>query len=242
MSQSVKPYKESKASKKEQVAQMFDNISHRYDFLNHFLSLGIDKIWRKKAVKLIKQQSPKYILDVATGTADFAIETISCSPITVTGVDISEGMLEKGRQKIKRKGLQEVVQLKYGDSEDLPFEDESFDAIIVGFGVRNFENLSLGLSEMKRVLKKNGQVAILELSKPKNFPIKQLYQFYFKVILPVVGRLFSKDSSAYTYLPDSVQAFPEGDEFGDILSSLGYNNVEIKPLSGGIATIYYAIK
>ena len=227
MSQSVKPYKESKASKKEQVAQMFDNISHRYDFLNHFLSLGIDKIWRKKAVKLIKQLSPKYILDVATGTADFAIETISCSPITVTGVDISEGMLEKGRQKIKRKGLQEVVQLKYGDSEDLPFEDESFDAIIVGFGVRNFENLSLGLSEMKRVLKKNGQVAILELSKPKNFPIKQLYQFYFKVILPVVGRLFSKDSSAYTYLPDSVQAFPEGDEFGDILSSLGYNNVEI---------------
>tara|TARA_B110000438_G_scaffold218790_1_gene211684 strand:+ start:824 stop:1552 length:729 start_codon:yes stop_codon:yes gene_type:complete len=242
MSDSVKPYKESSASKKEQVAQMFDNISHRYDFLNHFLSLGIDKLWRKKAVKLIRDSSPKQILDVATGTADFAIETLSCKPTNVIGVDISEGMLEKGRQKIKRKGLGDVIQLKYGDSENLPFEDDSFDAIIVGFGVRNFENLELGLNEMRRVLKKNGQVAILELSKPKKFPIKQLYLFYFKLILPVIGRLFSKDTSAYTYLPDSVNAFPEGDKFVSMLSDVGYNNVKSKLLSGGIATIYSAFK
>ena len=242
MSDSVKPYKESSASKKDQVAMMFDNISHRYDFLNHFLSLGIDRIWRKKAVKLIKGSNPKHILDVATGTADFAIETLSCKPVNVIGVDISEGMLEKGRQKIKRKGLEAVIQLKYGDSENLPFEDETFDAIIVGFGVRNFENLQLGLTEMRRVLKKNGQVAILELSKPKKFHIKQLYLFYFKLILPVIGRLFSKDSSAYTYLPDSVNAFPEGEKFVSILSSLGYNDVKSKILSGGIATIYYAFK
>ena len=242
MSDSVKPYKESSASKKEQVAQMFDNISHRYDFLNHFLSLGIDKLWRKKAVKLIRDSSPKQILDVATGTADFAIETLSCKPTNVIGVDISEGMLEKGRQKIKRKGLGDVIQLKYGDSENLPFEDDSFDAIIVGFGVRNFENLELGLNEMRRVLKKNGQVAILELSKPKKFPVKQLYLFYFKLILPVIGRLFSKDTSAYTYLPDSVNAFPEGDKFVSMLSDVGYNNVKSKLLSGGIATIYSAFK
>lgn len=242
MSDSVKPYKESSASKKEQVAQMFDNISHRYDFLNHFLSLGIDKLWRKKAVKLIRDSSPKQILDVATGTADFAIETLSCKPTNVIGIDISEGMLEKGRQKIKRKGLGDVIQLKYGDSENLPFEDDSFDAIIVGFGVRNFENLELGLNEMRRVLKKNGQVAILELSKPKKFPVKQLYLFYFKLILPVIGRLFSKDKSAYTYLPDSVNAFPEGDQFVSMLSDVGYNNVKSKLLSGGIATIYYAFK
>ena len=151
-------------------------------------------------------------------------------------------MLEKGRQKIKRKGLEEVIQLKYGDSENLPFEDDTFDAIIVGFGVRNFENLELGLNEMLRVLKKNGQVAILELSKPKKFPVKQLYLFYFKLILPVIGRLFSKDSSAYTYLPDSVNAFPEGDQFVSMLSNLGYNNVKSKLLSGGIATIYCAFK
>ena len=242
MSEIVKPYKESTASKKEQVAQMFDNISHRYDFLNHFLSLGIDNIWRKKAVKLIRASNPKQILDVATGTADFAIETLSCKPENVIGVDISEGMLEKGRQKIKRKKLDDVIQLKYGDSENLPFEDDTFDAIIVGFGVRNFENLQLGLNEMKRVLKKDGQVAILELSKPKKFPIKHIYLFYFKFILPVIGRLFSKDSSAYTYLPDSVNAFPEGDKFLSILNELGYKEVKLKPLSGGIATIYSAFK
>ncbi len=242
MSKIVKPYKESSATKKQQVAQMFDNISHRYDFLNHFLSLGIDRMWRKKAVKIISESNPKQILDVATGTGDFAIQTMSCNPDNVIGVDISEGMLAKGREKLVKKDLQKIIQLKYGDSEDLPFNENYFDAIVVGFGVRNFENLQKGLSEMLRVLKPKGKVAILELSKPKVFPIKQLYWFYFKFILPVVGRFFSKDKSAYTYLPDSVSAFPEGDDFVKILSDVGYQSIDKKPLSGGIATIYYGFK
>ena len=185
MSKIVKPYKESSATKKQQVAQMFDNISHRYDFLNHFLSLGIDRMWRKKAVKIISESNPKQILDVATGTGDFAIQTMSCNPDNVIGVDISEGMLAKGREKLVKKDLQKIIQLKYGDSEDLPFNENYFDAIVVGFGVRNFENLQKGLSEMLRVLKPKGKVAILELSKPKVFPIKQLYWFYFKFIFRI---------------------------------------------------------
>ena len=242
MSKIVKPYKDSSATKKQQVAQMFDNISHRYDFLNHFLSLGIDKLWRKKAVAIISDNNPRTILDVATGTGDFAIQAMSCNPENIIGVDISEGMLDKGRQKLEKRGLSSIIQLKYGDSEDLPFDENQFDAIVVGFGVRNFENLQKGLSEMLRVLKPNGKVAILELSKPKISPFKQMYWFYFKLILPVIGRFFSKDKSAYTYLPDSVSAFPEGDDFVTILSGLGYQSVDKKLLSGGIATIYFGFK
>ena len=176
-------------SKKEQVAEMFDNISHRYDFLNHFLSLGIDKLWRKKAVKILSAIQPKVILDVATGTGDFAIESLSLKPTEVVGIDISQGMLDKGIVKIKKNGQEDIIELKYGDSEDIPFEDNYFDAITVAFGVRNFENLEKGLSEMKRVLKTGGMAVLLEFSKPKAFPIKQIYNFYFHKVLPGIGKL-----------------------------------------------------
>ena len=238
----VKPYKESEKSKKEQVADMFNNISHRYDFLNHFLSLGIDKIWRRKAIRLLKNGKPENILDIATGTADFAIEAISLKPKKIVGVDISEGMLEIGKRKINKKGLIDIIELKYGDSENLPFENGSFDAVTVGFGVRNFENLNKGLDEIRRVLKPDGQLAILEFSKPKNFPIKQGFYLYSKYIMPFLGKLFSRDSSAYTYLPESVEAFPEGEKFKDILLHIGFRDIQIKLVSGGIATIYSANK
>ena len=180
MNKVVKPYKSSDKSKKEQVAQMFDNISHKYDFLNHFLSLGIDRIWRRKAINILKKGNPSSILDIATGTADFAIEAIALSPKKIVGVDISEGMLEKGKKKINKLELDNIISLSYGDSENLPFDNESFDAITVGFGVRNFEDLNKGLSEIKRVLKKDGQLAILEFSKPKKFPVKQSFYLYSK--------------------------------------------------------------
>jgi demethylmenaquinone methyltransferase / 2-methoxy-6-polyprenyl-1,4-benzoquinol methylase len=242
MSEIVKPYKKSDNSKKQQVADMFDNISHKYDFLNHFLSLGIDKLWRKKAVKLLKSKEPKTILDIATGTGDFAIETLKLNPIKVIGIDISKGMLDKGIEKIKRKKITSIIKLQLADSENLPFEDSSFDAITCGFGVRNFENLNTGLLEIKRVLKKNGMFTILEFSKPKNYIIKQSFNFYSKFILPTFGKIISKDSSAYTYLPESVAAFPEGDSFEDILKNIGFINIKTKLLSGGIASIYYGTK
>ncbi|MDH5382258.1 MAG: bifunctional demethylmenaquinone methyltransferase/2-methoxy-6-polyprenyl-1,4-benzoquinol methylase UbiE, partial [Cyclobacteriaceae bacterium] len=194
----VVPYKEEKKSKKEQVAHMFDNISGKYDFLNHFLSLGIDIRWRKKAIKFLKNDHPKQILDVATGTGDFAIETLKLNPEKVVGVDISEGMLAVGREKIKKKGLENKIELLSGDSENLPFKDNTFDAVTVAFGVRNFENLELGLAEINRVLKPNGKLVVLEFSKPTKFPFKQLYNFYFKFILPKIGNTISKDRSAYT--------------------------------------------
>ena len=242
MNKVVKPYKSSDKSKKEQVAQMFDNISHKYDFLNHFLSLGIDRIWRRKAIKILKKGNPGSILDIATGTADFAIEAIALSPKKIVGVDISEGMLVKGKKKINKLELDNIISLSYGDSENLPFDNESFDAITVGFGVRNFEDLNKGLSEIKRVLKKDGQLAILEFSKPKKFPVKQSFYFYSKFLLPFFGRLFSRDKSAYTYLPASVEAFPEGEQFKSILAQNGFSQINLKSLSGGIATIYSAIK
>jgi len=242
MSEIVKPYQDSRKSKKNQVADMFDSISHRYDFLNHFLSLGIDKIWRKKAIALFKERAPKVILDVATGTADFSIEALVLNPDKIIGVDISEGMLKKGREKVEKKGLDSLIELKYGDSEDLPFKDETFEAVMVGFGVRNFENLEKGLNEIKRVMKTDGMFAILEFSRPKKFPIKQSFSFYSKYIIPFIGKRFSKDKSAYTYLPESVKAFPEGNEFKAVLSKIGFNKIKIMPLSGGIATIYYGIK
>lgn len=238
----VLPYKNKASSKKEQVAQMFDNISGRYDFLNHFLSLGIDRSWRRKAIKLLAAESPKYLLDIATGTGDFALEALSLNPHKVIGVDISEGMLSYGRQKINQKGLQQKIELQYGDSENLEFEDNKFDAVIVSFGVRNFENLSKGLSEMYRVLKPGGSVVILEFSKPEQFPFKQLYGFYFNWILPTIGKVVSRDNAAYSYLPESVQQFPYGEAFSKELRQVGFKNNLCKPLTFGISSIYRARK
>lgn len=238
----VVPYKAEKAGKKEQVAKMFDNISHRYDFLNHFLSLGIDKGWRRTAIKLLKDLKPKQILDVATGTGDFAIQALVLNPEKVTGVDISEGMLDVGRRKMRDRKLEHVIELQGGDSENLPFEENKFDAVTVAFGVRNFENLERGLSEIYRVLKPGGKVVVLEFSRPRLFPFKQLYSFYFRAVLPKVGRMVSKDSAAYTYLPESVAAFPDGEDFLRILQAVGFNNTKCKVLTLGISSIYTGVK
>lgn len=234
----VVPYKGNNKGKKEQVTQMFDSISKNYDLLNHLLSLGIDILWRKKAVKLLKKESPKKILDIATGTGDFALETLSLKPEKVIGVDISVGMLEVGKKKIKEKGVEDIIELQLGDSEDLQFEDNSFDAVIAAFGVRNFENLEKGLSEMFRVLRPGGSLVIIEISKPQMFPFKQVYSIYFQTILPKIGKLISKDNSAYTYLPASVQEFPYGDRFLNILNTVGFKQTRCKPLSFGISSIY----
>lgn len=238
----VIPYKEQQGGKKEQVATMFNNISKKYDFLNHFLSLGIDILWRKKAIRLLKPHQPKVMLDIATGTGDFALEALALNPTKIIGIDISEGMLAVGKNKIKEKGVDAIIDLQLGDSENLPFENNYFDAYTVGFGVRNFENLEKGLSEMLRVLKPDGKAVILEFSKPKKFPIKQLYNFYFNNILPGIGKLVSKDNAAYTYLPESVNAFPEGKDFVQILEKIGYKEIKNIPLMFGIASIYYAAK
>ena len=238
----VVPYKEEQSGKKQQVAKMFDNISGHYDFLNHFLSLGIDIRWRKKAIHELQPLHPKLILDVATGTGDFAIQALDVNPDQVIGVDISEGMLEVGRKKLKSHQLDHRIELRSGDSENLPFEENKFDAVIVAFGVRNFENLEKGLANMFRVMKPGGKVVILEFSKPSGFPFKQLYNFYFKFVLPKIGRLVSKDQTAYTYLPESVQAFPDGTDFLKILSGIGYKNTTCKPLTFGISSLYTGIK
>ncbi|MEQ8418283.1 MAG: bifunctional demethylmenaquinone methyltransferase/2-methoxy-6-polyprenyl-1,4-benzoquinol methylase UbiE [Imperialibacter sp.] len=238
----VVPYKEKEGSKKAQVAEMFNNISRRYDFLNHFLSLGIDIVWRKKAVRELKEIKPKQILDIATGTGDFAIEALSLKPDKVTGVDISEGMLAMGKKKIARMKLEDKVELQMGDSEKLLFDDNTFDAVIVAFGVRNFENLEKGLADMWRVLKPGGKVVVLEFSKPTRFPMKQLYSFYFKYILPIIGRMISKDRAAYTYLPESVKAFPDGVLFTNILDRVGFKKTICKPQTFGICSIYTGIK
>lgn len=221
---------------------MFNNIAAKYDFLNHFFSLGIDHLWRRKAVKMIAPTKPKAVVDFATGTGDFAIASLKMNPDRVVGVDISKGMLEYGNKKIAKRKLDDKVSLIYGDAENLPFKDEEFDAFTVGFGVRNYENLEQGLSEMKRVLKPNGVGAILEFSKPRVFPIKQLYYAYFKWIMPLLGKWFSKDSSAYTYLPESVMAFPEGEDFEDICKKVGFKHLKTKALTGGIASIYLVQK
>lgn len=238
----VVPYKEDPGAKKQQVARMFDNISRRYDFLNHFLSLGIDRTWRKRAIRILKDKHPKQILDVATGTGDFAIEALSLRPSRVIGVDISEGMLEVGRKKLRDRKLDAIIELRAGDSEKLPFEDNFFDAVIVAFGVRNFESLRAGLQEMLRVMKPGGTVVILEFSKPVKFPMKQLYNLYFTAILPWIGRWISKDDSAYRYLPESVQAFPYGSDFLRELTATGYKNPQCDPLTFGISSLYWASK
>ncbi len=237
----VKPYSQD-GSKKEQIAQMFDNISGNYDLLNHLLSMNIDKGWRRRAVKLLRPYQPKVLLDVATGTGDFAVELMALNPTSIKGIDISAGMLEVGKQKMVKRKLADVIDLQLGDAEHLPFSDEHFDGITVAFGVRNFENLVAGLTDMRRVLKKGFPVAILEFSKPRSFPMKQIYNFYFKFILPTIGKVVSKDSRAYTYLPESVNAFPEGDDFIQIMREVGYSNIREHRLTFGIATIYLAEK
>jgi demethylmenaquinone methyltransferase/2-methoxy-6-polyprenyl-1,4-benzoquinol methylase len=232
------PYK-TKDSKKEQVATMFNNVAGTYDFLNHFFSLGIDKLWRRKLVKLIGLSNPKKILDVATGTADLAIAETKLHPEKIIGVDISEKMLNVGREKIKK---YPTIELQIGDSENLQFDDNTFDAVSVSFGVRNFENVIAGLTEMKRVLKPEGKVFILEFSKPENWFIQKIYYFYFCTVLPFIGKIVSKDASAYTYLPESVKIFPDGEKFVELMQNVGFKNIECKPLTFGISTIYIAKK
>jgi demethylmenaquinone methyltransferase / 2-methoxy-6-polyprenyl-1,4-benzoquinol methylase len=238
----VVPYAGSAASKSEQVGRMFDDISQSYDLLNHTLSFGIDNIWRKKVVKIIRQEKPATILDIATGTGDLAIALVKTGAKQITGVDISEGMLEVGRQKIKQRGLDHIITLDKGNSEFLSFEDNSFDAVTVSFGVRNFENLQTGLKEIYRVLKPGGILAVLEFSQPQHAPMKQLYHFYFTVICPFVGRLVSKNPHAYTYLHQSVAHFPYGADFTKILQDTGFKTTQWRPLTLGISTIYTAKK
>ena len=226
-------------AKKNQVARMFDGIAHRYDFLNHFFSLGIDVLWRKACIRILRKESPQRMLDVATGTADFAIEAVRMGlDVHVSGVDISAGMLEVGREKVAARGWSDRIDLIQGDSVALPFENGHFDCFTVAFGVRNFEDLQGGLRDMLRVLKPGGLGLVLEFSKPKHFPIKQVFGLYFKHIMPTVGRWVSKDPAAYTYLPESVQAFPEGEDFLTQLKDAGFVDVKAQTLTGGIATIY----
>jgi len=238
----VKPYNQVDKSKKQEVAEMFNNISARYDFLNHFLSLGIDKIWRRKAIKQLRSIPVKKIIDIATGTGDFAIAALKLNPEEVIGLDISAGMLAVGEQKMIKNKVNSIIKMQLGDSENIPYDSNYFDALTVGFGVRNFENLELGLTEMLRVLKPGGKAVILEFSKPKRFPIKQIFGFYSRYFIPFFGKRISKDAQAYSYLPESVAAFPEGKDFEDILRKIGYKNIESTLVSGGIATIYAGIK
>jgi len=239
----VKPYEQEEDGKKKQVSRMFNRIAPYYDFLNRFLSLGIDVRWRKKAIAKLKDSNPQKILDVATGTADVAIAMAKqLKPLEIIGLDISHEMLEVGRKKIKKRNLNPIIELVEGDSENLPYDDNSFDAITVAFGVRNFENLERGLLEMNRVLKPNGKLVVLEFSKPKVFPIKQLFNFYFKYILPQIGKITSKDDSAYSYLYKSVQAFPDGKAFEEVLNKTGYKSTSWEGLTFGICSIYSASK
>ena len=237
---SIKPYN-SLQSKKDQVKHMFNMIASKYDVLNHTLSLGMDYVWRKKAIKKILN-NPKEILDIATGTADFAISAAKHTQANITGIDISDQMIYVGNKKIKQKKLHNRIKLSIEDSEKLPFNDNSYDAITAGFGVRNFENLEKGLSEIYRVVKKNGYVVILEPSTPKAFPLKQIFSIYFQKILPFIGSLVSKDKSAYSYLPNSVKSFPDGDDFLKILNKQGFSKANYYPLSFGIVSLYVAIK
>ena len=236
----VTPYNSSE-SKKKQVSEMFDNIANSYDFLNHSLSLGMDNIWRKIAIKKLTN-NPKLILDIATGTGDFAVSAAKYTDAKITGIDISQGMLNVGIEKVRKKNLNNRIYLQLADSESLPFNDNTFDAITAGFGVRNFENLNKGLSEMKRVLNNNGIVVILEPSTPKYFPLKQFYKLYFHHVLPTIGAWISKDKAAYSYLPESVDAFPSGEKFIDELKNVGFKDCKHIPLTFGIVSLYIAIK
>ena len=237
----VTPYNTGE-EKKQQVRTMFNQVAHKYDFLNRLLSFGIDKSWRKKTIGELAKENPKLILDVATGTADLAIAASKINPDKIIGVDISENMLQLGREKVTAKNLDATIELMQADSENLPFATNYFEAVMVSFGVRNFQDLKKGLKEMNRVLKPEGKVLILEFSKPSKFPIKQLYLFYSKYILPVVGKSISGDDAAYKYLPESVKYFPSGNEFGDILLQCGFNKITIMPFTFGIVTLYTAFK
>ncbi|MCX2572924.1 bifunctional demethylmenaquinone methyltransferase/2-methoxy-6-polyprenyl-1,4-benzoquinol methylase UbiE [Pedobacter sandarakinus] len=243
MNQNITPYQAQNATKKEQVATMFNNISGTYDFLNHFLSLGIDVLWRKKAIKELVAIQPRNLLDVATGTGDFAFEAIKkVQPEKVIGVDISEGMLDVAKKKINERNLTTLFSVQVGDSEGLNFDDNTFDAITCAYGVRNFENLEQGLADMYRVLKPNGKMVILEFSKPRVFPVKQLYNFYFLHVTPFFGKLFSKDARAYSYLPESVAAFPDGKDFTQLMDKIGFKNTKQTTLTFGISSIYVGSK
>ena len=236
----ITPYNSSE-DKKTQITQMFNNIAKYYDFLNHSLSFGMDHMWRKTAIRYLKN-NPQYILDIATGTGDFAISASKYTQANITGIDISQGMLDVGIEKIRRRGLANRIQLQLADSENLLFNDNSYDAITAGFGVRNFEDLNKGLSEMYRTLKEEGIVAILEPSEPTSFPLKQFYNLYFHHILPFIGGVISKDKNAYTYLPDSVAAFPSGKKFLTELEKVGFKECKLIPLTFGIVSLYIAIK
>jgi demethylmenaquinone methyltransferase/2-methoxy-6-polyprenyl-1,4-benzoquinol methylase len=227
---------------KEYIRSLFDKIAYRYDFLNHLLSGGVDLYWRRAAIQKLVEHQPKHILDVATGTADFALATVRLHPEHVVGVDISEQMLMIGREKIAQRKLSEKIRLQSGEAEDLKFDDNHFDAAIVAFGARNFEHLDKGLSEMNRVVRKGGIIVVLEFSRPKVFPLKQLYFFYFKTVLPFVGKLISKDTEAYQYLPDTVMKFPEGKDFLERLRTSGFSLLKEDRLTFGIATIYSGVK
>lgn len=234
----VTPYNRTDASKKEQVTEMFDSIAPKYDLLNHALSFGIDILWRKKAIKMLRPYEPKIVVDIATGTGDFAVEAKSLNPDQIIGIDISPNMLEVGKKKIAAKGLSDLIDMRIGDSEALELESNSVDAITVGFGVRNFEDLPKGLGEMLRVLKPGKAAMILEPSFPTTFPMKQLFQFHFKVLTPLIGRFISGDVAAYNYLPESVKAFPNGEEFCEICRKVGYSKAEYYPQTFGICSMY----
>jgi demethylmenaquinone methyltransferase / 2-methoxy-6-polyprenyl-1,4-benzoquinol methylase len=240
MSKIIKPYKDSDLGKKEQVAKMFDNISTNYDGLNRVISFGIDVKWRKKVVAIVGKNKPKQILDIATGTGDLALMMANLNPDRIVGLDISSGMLEVGKQKIANANLSEKIEMIVGDSEDMPFEDNTFDAITVSFGVRNFANLDKGLKEIARVLKPTGVLVILETSNPTKFPFKQGYKLHTNLVLPIVGKLFSKDKVAYSYLSESANSFPFGEAFNNILKKNGFTTAEDQPVTFGVATIYTA--
>ena len=238
----INPYKDSKLGKKEQVAQMFDNISSNYDGLNRVISLGIDIKWRKKVVEIVGKNKPKQILDIATGTGDLALMMAALNPDRIVGLDISAGMLEVGKQKISKANLSDKIEMIVGDSEAMPFDDNTFDAITVSFGVRNFANLNKGLTEISRVLKPTGVLVILETSNPVKFPFKQGYKLYTNLFLPIVGKLFSKDKDAYSYLSESANSFPFGKAFNNILQKNGFTHTKDNPVTFVVATIYTASK
>jgi demethylmenaquinone methyltransferase/2-methoxy-6-polyprenyl-1,4-benzoquinol methylase len=238
----AKPYKKSELSKKRQVEDMFNRISYRYDLLNHLFSFNIDKLWRRNAINRLAEFNPSSVIDIATGTADFAIAASRLNPEKITGIDLSERMLEIGRRKVEKRGLSHLITLIKADSEELPFEDKLFDAAIVGFGVRNFENLERGLREILRVLNPGGVFLVLEFSHPHNKLFRMLYSFYFFRMLPFVGKMLSNDNSAYSYLPESVAEFPERERFMEILSKAGYVNCSCYPLTFGIASVYLSQK
>lgn len=242
MSKKVTPYQDSDLGKKEQVTQMFDTISENYDGLNRVISFGIDIKWRKRVVSILKKKKPGYILDIATGTGDLAINLVQTGASKIIGLDISPGMLEVGKKKVAEKKLEQTIEMIEGDSENLPFPDHTFDAITVAFGVRNFETLDKGLAEIYRVLKPTGTFVVLETSVPTKSPYKQGYAFYTKNVLPRIGKLFSKDDSAYAYLSESASVFPHGEKFNNILRKIGFIDVVNRPQTFGVASIYVATK